>query len=421
MVDWSLIGVLSVIYVFYLFIIGVGKKIPILELLLLISGLQWIVGAVLEYKFDFGHFKYYMYVDEFTYMGYVVPAYLVFVFFTLYKSKKFDLGEITLDFEKYSRIAVYFFFIGVFARVLKSVSPVNLKFIFFLMQNFIYVGVIILLFSSVKWHKVLSFGGVIYLILSSVMSGFFHDLILWGSFIYLFWAFKRKPSLKLNVMLLIVGLFLSTIIQGVKSNYRQLIWSGYDGDYVTLFFNLLGSSITTYDIESSSEDGELNARLNQGWIISAVMEHTPRIERFANGATVKDAIFASILPRFLNPNKKKAGGVENFKKYTGLPLEEGTSMGISLMGEGYANFGRTGGILFMGAWGLTLALFWNFLFKQIARNTLIIFFIPLIFLQVVKAETELVVVLNHLFKATLLVFLVLWFLKKVLGISYENE
>lgn len=418
---WSYVGILAVIYVSFLFIKRIGKGIPILELLLLIAGLQWIVGAFLEYKFDFGHFKYYMYVNELTYMSYVVPAYLVFVFFTLYKSKKVNLQALPLDFEKYSQIGTYIFFIGVAARLLKSVSPDSLRFIFFLLQNFIYVGAIILLFSAVKWHKILSYGGVVYLVLSSVISGFFHDLILWGSFIYLFWAFKNKPSLKLNLAILVVGLFVSTILQGVKTNYRQMIWGGYQGDYVSLFFNLFGSSISTYNLETSSDGGELNARLNQGWIISAVMDHTPRVQRLAYGSTIKEAVFATMLPRFINPNKARAGGIENFEKYTGLYLEEGTSMGISLMGEGYANYGKTGGIIFMGFWGLTLTLFWVFISKQIKRNNLILFFVPLIFLQVVKAETELVVVLNHLVKATVLVFGVLYIMKKTFRINFENE
>ena len=38
-----------------------------------------------------------------------------------------------------------------------------------------------------------------------------------------------------------------------------------------------------------------------------------------------------------------AGGRENFRKFTGLNISDGTSMGISIAGEGYANFGWAGG------------------------------------------------------------------------------
>ena len=151
------------------------------------------------------------------------------------------------------------------------------------------------------------------------------------------------------------------------------------------------------------------------------MEYTPRVQPHANGETVKDAVFASVLPRFLNPNKKMAGGVENFKKYTGLTLDDNTSMGMSLVGEAYANYGRLGGVFFLMIWGLFLGVFWIFLIKKVNKNVIILFFLPLIFYQVVKAETELVVVLNHLIKSTVLVFGFLWLSKNVLRLNFQNE
>jgi hypothetical protein len=48
-------------------------------------------------------------------------------------------------------------------------------------------------------------------------------------------------------------------------------------------------------------------------------------------------------------------------------------------------------------------------------------FLPLIFLQVVKAETELYVVLNHFLKSLILVFGLLWVFKKYFGWKYEVE
>jgi hypothetical protein len=42
-------------------------------------------------------------------------------------------------------------------------------------------------------------------------------------------------------------------------------------------------------------------------------------------------------------------------------------------------------------------------------------FLPLMFLQVIKAETELVVVLNHLIKASIVIWAFFWFAKKRLN------
>src|SRR5690606_29433178 len=111
---------------------------------------------------------------------------------------------------------------------------------------------------------------------------------------------------------------------------------------------------------------------------------------------------------------KEAGGQENFRKYTGLNLSDNTSMGLSIIGEFYANFGVAKGVLMMGVWGLLLVFVWKRLVFNSYKIPLLIFFLPLIFLQVVKAETELLVVLNHLIKSIIAVALFFWLTKKYL-------
>ena len=205
-----------------------------------------------------------------------------------------------------------------------------------------------------------------------------------------------------------------TIIQAVKEDYRVLLKEGFDGNVVGLFFGTVNQKYESGFLEEEQDAAGLNVRLNQGWIISAVMDHVPRNLEFAGGETVKEAIMASLVPRFLNPNKKEAGGQENFTKYTGLTLSENTSMGLSIIGEFYANYGVMTGIFFMGLWGLLLAFVWRKLIFNTYKVPLLIFFLPLIFLQVVKAETELVVVLNHLLKSIITVALFFWLTKRYL-------
>ncbi|REE27443.1 hypothetical protein DFQ09_101274 [Winogradskyella pacifica] len=421
MMFWSIVGIITVCYVSYRFIKALGNSIPILELLLLIAGLQWVVGPYIEYRTSFQHFKYYMYVDEIEYMQYAVPAYLALVIVIYIWLRKLKMKPLPIEtFYKYSNYAVILVIVGFASDILRSIAPGGLKFIFFLLANFKFVGAILLFFSKKKKHRYVFFAAIGLLVSSSLRSAMFHDLILWGTFFYMFWAYKKKPSFKLNVIILLTGFFMSTIIQAVKSDYRTLVWGGYSGSYTTLFIDILSKRLSGGLSENTEEQGELNVRLNQGWIISAIMEHTPRMQAYADGSTVNEAIMASLLPRFLTPNKKIAGGVENFEKYTGIELGSSTSMGMSLIGEGYANYGRVGGMFFMGIWGCVLGWVWLFLSKKIEHNMIIFFFLPLIFFQVVKAETELVVVLNHLVKSTILVFLFLWFTKKILNLNVIN-
>ncbi len=91
-------------------------------------------------------------------------------------------------------------------------------------------------------------------------------------------------------------------------------------------------------------------------------------------------------------------------------------MNLSLVGEGYANFGAGGGIAFM----FVVGLFYNWglalIFRLARKYPSLIFWIPLIFLQVIKAETDLITVLNHLVKASIVTAGVFWGFRRILGI-----
>lgn len=419
----SIIGIGLVVYVAFSFVKALGKRLPVLELMTLVAGLQWIIGPAIEYQATSHHYKYYMYVEEAVYMGYVVPAYGIFAFIILYALRKGPVLNITMDtFHEFAPYGKYILLVGVIADFAGGVVPAGLKFVFFLLSNFKYAGALILLFSTKKWDRYLFYAALVYLFFASIRSGFFHELLLYGVFFYMFWAYKIRPNIKLNVLIIAFGMFAATVIQGVKANYREIISGGYEGSYVNLFFSSVGERLSAEEeVTGFEEEENLNVRLNQGWIISAIMEHTPRMEPYADGSTVSEAVFASALPRFLNPNKAIAGGVENFEKFTGLPLGENTSMGMSIVGEAYANFGVGGGILFMAIWALVLIKFWFLILKQVAKNQLLLFFVPLMFLQVIKAETELVVVLNHLVKSLILIFIFFWISKKFVFKNFGDD
>jgi hypothetical protein len=158
-------------------------------------------------------------------------------------------------------------------------------------------------------------------------------------------------------------------------------------------------------------------RINQGWIIARIMSWTPSREPFAEGETIKEAVKATLLPRFLAPNKVIAGGRTYFTRFTGKDISEDTSMGLSLLGEAYANYAIFGGSLFM----FIIGLFYNFfvfqIYKIANKHPTIIFFIPLIFLQVVKAETDFSVILNHLIKASIAVWMIYFAVRRFFHIK----
>lgn len=410
---WSLFGILLVVFVFYTFITRLGDSIPVLELMLLISGLQWVIGPFIEYNFSNLHYRYKMYVDEVEYMSYVVPAYGVFIFAVLVATAKYSKYTISfISFNNKSNFGILLLFIGIISDFLVGFIPGGLAFFIYLLSNFKFAGAIILFFSDQRKFRIIFYLIILYLFYNSLQKALFHDFILWGVFFYMFWALKYKPKIS-NILATIFAsiLFLITL-QTVKAAYRDEVWKGYSGNKVELFLSLVVDSILTTGLfdEMNEEENEVgvNVRLNQGWIISSVMDYIPKRQEFFEGETIENAIVSSIFPRFLVSDKEVAGGQKNFTRFTGLTLGTGTSMGISIIGEAYGNYGVYYGIGFMFLWGLFLGSVWSRLFSYVLKNIIYIGFVPLIFLQVIKAETELVVVLNHLLKSLIVVFLFIY-------------
>jgi hypothetical protein len=417
MLIWSLVGIALVVFIFLRFLNRLGKSIPIIELMLLIAGLQWIVGPLVEYNFPTNHYKYHMYVTEEVYMSFIVPAYALFTLALLgtlnkYKNINIPIGEL----DQFKNYGLTIFLIGVVFDMISGSLPGSIGFFAFIVGNFKYAGAIILFFSKDSRLRKVFYFALVYLILSSLQQAMFHDLILWTVFFYMFWAIKNKPSKRQIYLTVLIGFFSLSTLQTIKSAYRAEVWSGYGGNKVELFAGLFVDAVFFNSANAKNLSGdENNIRLNQGWIISAIMQEVPERTEFIDGETIMEAISATIVPRFLNPDKKKAGGKENFEKFTGLQLGENASMGISIVGEAYGNFNVIGGVIFMGFWGWFLANYWGFLLIKIKDNIMLLAFLPIIFLQVVKAETELVVVLNHLVKATIVVFLFFWAAKQFLN------
>ena len=420
---WTTIGVIVILIIALRFISQLGEGLPILELMVLIAGAQWIIGPLLEYNSPTLHYKYFMYVDQQQYMNIVVPAFAVFALVVLIGLRALKLPLISIQkLQQYKTYGVTILLIGIFFDFIGSSLPPSLAFFAFLLSNFKFAGAIILYFSDDQKLKQIFYASIVFLLYGSIQAAMFHNFILWTAFFYMFWALQFKPSRQKIVATLLLGALAITTLQTIKSAYRLKVWDGYGGNKIELFSSLIVDAVLLNGANAEQLSGdENNIRLNQGWIISAILDEVPSKKPFFEGETIKDAMSAAVLPRFLNPSKKKAGGQENFRRFTGLEIGDGTSMGISVIGEAYGNYGRNGGIIFMGAWGFVLVLFWRFLLKKVQQNILLLAFLPLIFLQVIKAETELVVVLNHLVKASIVVFLFFWASKAFLNWKFNEQ
>ncbi len=421
----SAIGASLFLMIFVKFVQDLGNKIEVRDLIVFLATLQWVVGPILAYNVLPADELYWMDVDEATYMNYVVPgciALVIGLYFPLSEERiigkeQIDKVRIYLKDNKY--LGYMLVGVGLAASFISGYLPASLSFLFFLLGNLQFIGVYLILFGDSKFKWLLFAGLMGMVIMGSVLRGMFGQLVLWLMFSFLIIAFVVKIPMVGKVLILSFGMVLVMLIQSTKDEYRQATWYASSSQSNSAIYKelLLDRLTNPSKMFASAPLENLGARLNQGWIIARIMGHMPKKQSFVKGETIETAIYAGILPRVLAPHKAKAGGRANFERFTGTVLPESTSMDISVIGEGYANFGVFGGIVFM----LIIGLFYNWVIIKvikISRNhpTLIIW-LPLLFFQVIKAETDFATVFNYLTKASLITFLVFWGFNKVLKIK----
>lgn len=397
-----------VLVVMYEFQKRLDQGVPLLQLTALIAVLQWLLGPVLAYNSSNLFDRYDMYVTEDVYFRYALPATAFYVAVMLAVGASVKQRQLmqNLDRKNFVTIGIALNIISLGAAVAAPRFAGNVQFLLFLLSQLRYVGGLYLLFSRHELRLLMFGASLSPLLITSLSSGMFHDMILWFAIIFCYWFAQRKWLFAVKMLILFSAAFAMFSIQVVKQEYRQKMSKGEPASIVTL----LGEYITP-----GGKAWENNAislavtRLNQGWIISAVMEHVPLEEPFCDGETLKDAVVSALVPRFLMPDKMTAGGRVNFRRFTGLEIADSTSMGISPLGEAYANFGEFGGTIVMVCYGAAFSGMFYLALLNVIRRPAFFFWLPLIFYQSIKAETEFVVVLNQITKGGL-VAIVMYYL-----------
>lgn len=280
------------------------------------------------------------------------------------------------------------------------------------------MGLILLRVPGWRWRAVVL---VLLEANEAVGSAMFHEQILWALSFFALYAFLRRPPLGLYLgwlLLICIGVF---VLNDAKWQLRGATWGGTG--QVTAFGTTIGltswnkpmvgglcllQSATKVFTGGFSDDalGDMIQRFNQGWIIDRVVHHVPAQEPYASGETIVSALVASILPRFVLPEKHDVSGTGFMERFAGYPLAPGTSMNIGFAGEMYANFGYWGGILGCGIYALVLGLTLRWVCIR-ARQSSLWWAVALYAAHwAFKAETDIGAVLNYLVKAALVVFLV---------------
>lgn len=132
---------------------------------------------------------------------------------------------------------------------------------------------------------------------------------------------------------------------------RGVVWGGSKLETRVEQAKKMFQQFEWFDSWNSRHLGYVNGRLNYNGLVGAGMSHLDSTKAFGRGETLWMSVLA-IIPRAVWPDKPiQAGSMDFVSRYTGLKFAEGTSVGMGLVFEFYANFGRYGvlfGMLIMG-------------------------------------------------------------------------
>ena len=413
-------GIGLFLFIFFELVDGFGKRIPIRELFSFIVFLQLFISPLIAYEYFDNNASFEMYVSQEVYMGYVLPALICFVIGLNLKlaSSNLRTSLSNVSFTKADEnFAIGLIVVGFISTFLLEKVPGSLRFILYLMMMLKFVGVFIFLFSTnrFRWLWVLLVYGQF--TIETIRGAVFYDLFVWIGFLYIFIEVKWQSTFFRKLLFILIGFSVIFFIQSIKREYRDSAWEGVAAqDKEELFLEIAANRIESNNtLQETSDLDRFVSRLNTGWIVSKVMEHTPRYEPFTEGELLQNDIKNVLLPRILFPDKDVTGGKQNqekFTRFTGRRLTEATTMRIGALSDAYVNFGVIGGWVCMFCLGLFFNLTLVLLFRLASTNIQYLLWIPFIFAYAIRMS-DFQVILNYTFKALIFVFVINYLNKSV--------
>ena len=309
-----------------------------------------------------------------------------------------------------------------FAGMLLSnvVKEGSAAFIFILLASLRYLGVygrMLCKGAGWVWRLVIILAFEVLLASSYAM---FHGLVLWMLWSAAMWIFVYKPSWRLILTAIGAAFLLLLPINQAKWQLRRNLFGSDTSapsksnasalDRSILWLSYMAQSMAKTVTGDLDEEfiADTAMRYNQGWIIARVMQHVPMEEPYAAGETLKDAFISALVPRVFLPGKVQSGGKVNMEKYAGVPLNESTSMNLGYAGEMYANFGYWGGMLGCAAYAFCFGLLFRMVCNRAFAAPMWWAVVPYLGYAALKAEDDVVGVVNWTSKACLIIVLIVF-------------
>lgn len=410
------------LYVILSFIDNLGKKLVILDIVILTTLVVCLLMPIAGYHF-FNHANrmakmwfWYMRVPSEEYYSYMFPATILMIaglklplFFQkqTYKNQLQYMSNVKAYLSDMKWEGFIIVAIGLAASLIQSFVPLGLATLFSFMKNLMFVGVFYCLYSSFPNKRIILIFVFGLLFLRAISAGMFGELVFMVIMSVILIFLGNKMNFITKFSMLIIGIFSIILLQAVKPAFREQTWGAtVEGSKLGIFTDMLSEKIANPStlLENETVLFAFYMRFNEGQIISRVINKVPERLPYANGETIFLSIASTLVPRFLWPNKPEAGGAYNFERFVGIKLR-GYSIGISPFGEAYGNFGKTGGIIFMFFFGLLFNFLFQLMLKFAVKTPSLILWFPFLFFYAVKIETDVVSMLNSIIKGAIFAYL----------------
>lgn len=413
---WLPLGVALSVFVAW-HAIEASRELPwIPGLTMTVACVQWVLAPWAVYAIVGDNPLTPMMVPATDYFAYAVPAtcgLVVGLFLPMWREGR-RVGrprviESPISFQRTCTVMVVG---GIFIRLfIKPLLPGGLGFAAYLVASLYIVGTCGLLLSNAPRWKWSAIAIVVLEAFLNTLDAQYLDMMLVVGFLAVMYVYRFRVRGRTIVALVGAALLGLLAVNALKMAYRVVIRSediarderlgaagAIAGDIVSDPGNVFAASNLLYNLY----------RLNEGAIISRVLVWVPNSEPFAGGETITTAVRAALVPRVIAPDKARAGGFDNYTRFTGFALIGATSINIATAGEMYANFGRWGGVLGMLGYGVVIGWVYSLLARLSRRSPLWWAWAPYIFYSTVSAEMGTNEVLNQLTKALVILLIVVF-------------
>jgi hypothetical protein len=377
-------------------------------------------------------FKKYMLVPETDYFNLALPAisgFCMMLSIPMRSEGSSDEGDtLKVTFEKCRRILVHdqavgmaIMFIGILSLILNELLPVSLQYIGIILFFTSFAGMLYVKYTEdLPYRNVILFIFVLFLILNGILIGMFTIVAYMGITIFSYFFMGSKVSLGRKISFFLFAIFFVVVLQNTKTTYRKMIRNAEIRDnkaatFAVLFFENLQQGSAFFEERNFFL---IYTRMNQGNIVTQVMQRIPVIQPFDDGKYLFKTILSSFVPRFLWPDKPEAGGRFNMQYYAGKKMNLVTSMNVGPLGEAYGSFGTRQAILFMVLLGLFIRWVYGIVFRISRKTPLLVLWLPVMFYQITySAETDTLQILNSFIKTTFFIWILYRFLPRWFGKS----